>query len=100
MQQPQVDAATWVKKMEEIQIRLTTALKEKLPASSSFVQAIVEDTAMLYANSEQAGSKGSAFSHFAKYTQNTATERTLRFNQLCSILSPRVTLVCQRAAPS
>lgn len=86
--QPRLDAATWVKKVEEIHIRLNTALKQKFSAHSPFVQAIVEDTAMLYADSKQSTHREDFFRYFAEYTQSTKTERIERFTTLCSILSP------------
>ncbi|MCE5172717.1 MerR family transcriptional regulator [Paenibacillus profundus] len=87
--QPRFDAATWVKKLEDIHIRLDTALKQKCSADSPFVQTIVEDTAMLYANSDQSINKEEFFRYFAEYAQNPRTERIERFNTLCSILSPK-----------
>ncbi|RAV19283.1 MerR family transcriptional regulator [Paenibacillus contaminans] len=87
--QPKFDAATWVKKLEDIHIRLNKALKKKLPADHRFVQAIVEDTAMLYANPGQSVDKEDFFRYFAKYSQTIRTERIERFNTLCSILSPK-----------
>ncbi|SMF75774.1 DNA-binding transcriptional regulator, MerR family [Paenibacillus uliginis N3/975] len=86
---PQLDAAAWVKRLEGIHNRLNTALKQKLSADSPIVQAIVEDMAMLYENSEQSMGKKDFFRIFAKHSLNPTTERIERFITLCSILSPQ-----------
>jgi DNA-binding transcriptional MerR regulator len=90
--QPHYDAARWVKKLEEIHERLNTALEYKRSADSPFVQAIVEDTAMLYASSGQSANQEDFFRYFAAYSQHPRTERIERFNTLCSILSPKYRL--------
>ncbi|WP_227793329.1 MerR family transcriptional regulator [Paenibacillus guangzhouensis] len=90
--QPHYDAARWVKKIDEIHDRLNTALKQKRAADSPYVQAIVEDTALLYANAGQSASQEDFFRYFAAYSQQPRTERIERFNALCSILSPKYRL--------
>jgi DNA-binding transcriptional MerR regulator len=92
VQQPHYNAARWVKKLEEIHDRLNTALKQNFSANSPFVQAIVEDTAMLYASSGQSANQEQFFRYFAEYSQKPRTERIERFNTLCSILSPKYRL--------
>ncbi|MFD0713053.1 MerR family transcriptional regulator [Paenibacillus sp. GCM10027626] len=87
--QPRLKAGVWLRKQEDIHNRLNKALKQKLSADSLFVQAIVEDTAMLYANLEQSANQEDFFRYFAKYSQRTRSERIERFNTLCSILSPK-----------
>lgn len=90
--QPHYDAARWVKKIDEIHDRLNTALQQKHSADSPYVQAIVEDTAMLYASSGQSTSQADFFRYFAEYSQRPRTERIERFNTLCSLLSPKYRL--------
>ncbi len=86
--QPPLKAGSWVKKLEHIHNRLNKALKQKLPASSPYVQAIVEDTALLYTNVEQLADRGNFFRAFAEHSQTVITERMERFDTLCSIISP------------
>ena len=93
--QPQFNAATWVRKLEHIQNRLNKAVKKKLSAESSFVQAIVEDMVMLCANSEQSINKEDSLRSFAEYAQRTRTKRLERCNTLCSILSPQFHLLAK-----
>ncbi|WP_231392039.1 MULTISPECIES: MerR family transcriptional regulator [unclassified Paenibacillus] len=93
--QPRLGADAWIKSLEGIHTRLNTALKRKLCAESPFVQAIVEDTAMLYANSEQSVDQEEFFRYFAEYSQRTRSERIERFNTLCSLLSPKFRLFSQ-----
>jgi len=52
------------------------------------VQAIVEDTALLYTNVEQLADRGNFFRAFAEHSQTVITERMERFDTLCSIISP------------
>ena len=87
--QPKYNATTLVRKLENIHDRLNKALKQKLPASSPVVQAIVDDTARLYANSEQLDNKEDYFHYFVKYIQRTKTKRLERCETLCAILSPQ-----------
>ncbi|MFF2886002.1 MerR family transcriptional regulator [Paenibacillus sp. NPDC057967] len=86
--QPPFKAGLWVKKLEHIHNRLNKALKQKLPPRSPYVQAIVEDTAMLYTNVEQSANKEDFFRYFAEHSQSALTERMERFDTLCSIISP------------
>jgi len=86
--QPQLKAGSWVKKLKHLHRRLNKALKQKLPASSPYVQAIVEDTARLYSNAEQSADIEEVFLLFAQYSQTPVTKRLERFDTLCSIISP------------
>nr|WP_019419847.1 MerR family transcriptional regulator [Paenibacillus sp. OSY-SE] len=91
--QPRFNAATWIRKLEDNQNRLNKALKKKCSADSPYVQAIVEDSAMLYANSEQSANKEEFFRYIAEYFQRTKTKRLERCNTLCSIISPQYHLL-------
>ncbi|WP_336635663.1 MerR family transcriptional regulator [Lysinibacillus fusiformis] len=87
--QPKYNATTLVRKLENIHDRLNKALKQKSPASSPIVQAIVDDTARLYANSEHLDNKEDYFHYFVKYIRRTKTKRLERCETLCAILSPQ-----------
>jgi DNA-binding transcriptional MerR regulator len=91
--QPRYNAATWVKKLEDIQDRLAKALKLKCSADSPIVQTIVDDMAMLYANSELLDPNEDFFHYFVEYFQRTQTKRLERCNTLCSIISPQFHLL-------
>ncbi|WP_241774526.1 MULTISPECIES: MerR family transcriptional regulator [Lysinibacillus] len=87
--QSKYNATTLVRKLENIQDRLNKALKQKLPANSPIVQTIIDDTARLYANSQQLDNKEDHFRYFAEYIQKTKTKRLERCETLCAILSPQ-----------
>ncbi|WP_228101472.1 MerR family transcriptional regulator [Paenibacillus donghaensis] len=87
--QPRYNAATWVRKLEDIHKRLDKALKQQYSAGSSMVQTIVDDMAMLYANSEQLNPKEDFCRYFAEYFQTIQTKHLERCNTLCSIISPQ-----------
>ncbi|MGG3308032.1 MerR family transcriptional regulator [Paenibacillus lautus] len=90
--QPRWGASVWPKMIEDIQNRLNTALERNLPAGSPFVQSIVENAAMLYANAEQSMNQEDVFRYFEEYAKSPRTERIKRFNTLCAILSPEYRL--------
>lgn len=85
---PQVQATTWVKKMEAIHIRAIEALENQWPEDSPAVQSIVWDFVMMYGSSEQSSNQTDFFRNQSRYMLNSVTERILRFNKLCSILNP------------
>ncbi|MFD0713051.1 MerR family transcriptional regulator [Paenibacillus sp. GCM10027626] len=91
--QPRYNALTWVRRLEDIHDRLNQALEKKRAADSPYVQAIVEEMIMLYANSEQAVDKEAFIRSFAEYAQKTRTPLLERCNTLCSILSPQFNLL-------
>ncbi|RAV11718.1 MerR family transcriptional regulator [Paenibacillus contaminans] len=91
--QPRYDAAIWVRKLEDIHDRLNQALEKKRAADSPYVQAIVEEMIMLYANSKQAFNKEDFLRSFAEYAQKTRTPLLERCNTLCSIISPHFNLL-------
>ncbi|MEK5485142.1 MerR family transcriptional regulator [Lysinibacillus sp. FSL M8-0355] len=86
---PRYNAAIWTKKLENIQKRLNNAWKQKCSPGSKIVQNIVDDMAMLFANSEQLGPKGDFFHLFVKYCESTQTKHLERCNTLCAIISPQ-----------
>ncbi|MCG7408299.1 MerR family transcriptional regulator [Paenibacillus sp. ACRRX] len=90
---PHFNAATWIRKLEDMQSRLKQALKNKYPAHSRFVQALVEEATMVYANSEQPSNKEEDFLCLAEYVQKTKSKHLERCNTLCSILSPQYHLL-------
>ncbi|APB71532.1 MerR family transcriptional regulator [Paenibacillus polymyxa] len=96
--QPRVHAATWVKNMENIRIRVEAALEQQLAVNSSVVQAIVEDYVMLYANTEQVKDKTSFFRHYATHALDAVPEPIQRFNKLCLILNPKWSLIVEGIA--
>ncbi|MGM7637206.1 MerR family transcriptional regulator [Bacillus sp. Hm123] len=87
--QPRDHASIWIRKLENIQDRLNNALKQKCSAGSQVVQSIVEDMAMLFANSEQLGPKEEFFHRFVEYCESTRTKPLERCNTLCAIISPQ-----------
>lgn len=87
--EPRLNAATWVRKLEDIQNRLYRAWKKKYSADSRIVQTLVDDMAMLYANSEQLPLAEDFFLYFAKCFQKMKTKPLERCDTLCSIISPQ-----------
>lgn len=92
---PRYSVATWMKKLENIQYRLNHAVDKKHAADSPYVQAIVEDMIMLYANTEQAFNKEDFIRSFAEYVQQTRAPLLERCNTLCSIISPSFHLLAK-----
>lgn len=85
---PQVQATTWVKKMEAIHIRAIEALEKQWSEDSPAVQSIVWDFVMMYGSSEHSSNPEDFFHKQSQYMLDSVTERILRFNKLCSILNP------------
>ncbi len=90
---PRYNPAAWIRKLESIHDRLNQALEKKRAVDSLYVQAIVEEMIMLYANSEQAYNKEAFLRSFAEYAQKTRTPLLERCNTLCSIISPQFNLL-------
>ncbi len=90
---PRVPAAAWIKKLENIRLRVEAALQQRLSADSSVVQTIVEDFVMMYANSEQFSDKAAFLHQYGQSMLHAPTERMERFNKLCLILNPKWDIV-------
>jgi DNA-binding transcriptional MerR regulator len=86
---PRVPAASWIRTLESIRIRVEAALQHKLSADSAVVQAIVEDFVMMYAGPEQFRDKAAFFRQYAQYMRTAPTKRIERFNKLCLLLNPK-----------
>lgn len=89
VQQPRYNAATWGNKLKHIQERLNHAWKNKCAAGSKEVQSIVEDMAVLYANSDPLDPDEDFFRYFVEYFESTQTKHLERCNTLCAIISPQ-----------
>ncbi|WP_121641035.1 MerR family transcriptional regulator [Virgibacillus sp. Bac330] len=89
------DPTTWIKKLEYIHNRLNEALDQKRSADSPYVQAIVEEMMMLYANTEQTIDKEGFLRSFAAYAQKIRTPLLERCNTLCCIISPQFNLLAK-----
>ncbi|WP_289140139.1 MerR family transcriptional regulator [uncultured Brevibacillus sp.] len=87
-----IDAATWSAKMNVLFLRLLDAVKQKESPDSSIVQAIVNEHASLFANTEQLPVPPEFFRQFAKGWLKLENSRIDRYVKLCSILHPPVKL--------
>lgn len=87
--QPRYHASLWIKKIEDVQSRLNLALKQQYTAGSKAVQSIIDEMALLHANSKLSRPKESFFHAYAQYIESTRTTRLERCNALCAIISPQ-----------
>ncbi|MCG7408282.1 MerR family transcriptional regulator [Paenibacillus sp. ACRRX] len=93
--QPRVNAAAWIRRMEQLRVRAEAAITLKLTANIPVVQAILADFVMLHASEEEARHKEAFFRQYAQNALHSVNERSLRVDTLCSILNPKWRLLSE-----
>ncbi|MFF2480410.1 MerR family transcriptional regulator [Paenibacillus sp. NPDC058071] len=93
--QPRYDADTWIKKLDQIYVRLSQAVEAKKSADSPEVQAIIEESVSLYNNTEQTIYNKAFLNSFLEHSEQTRTPLIDRINRLCAIMSPPLNLLAE-----
>ncbi|WP_342480794.1 hypothetical protein NST07_32775 [Paenibacillus sp. FSL L8-0340] len=85
---PQHQAHDWIGQMEQIRLRTLEAIQRQWPPSSPAVQTLTHNFLLLYANVEELGQPDEFIPRQARHLLDSVTERTLRFNKLCTLVNP------------
>ncbi|MFF2015759.1 MerR family transcriptional regulator [Paenibacillus sp. NPDC058177] len=93
--QPRYDADTWIKKLDLFYVQLTQAVEKKKSADSPEVQAIIEETLSLYANTEETFYNEDFLKSYLDRAEQTRTPLIERIDRLCAIMSPQLNLLAE-----
>lgn len=85
---PGHEPGEWIRQMEQIRLRTQEAIQQQWAASSQAVQALTRDFLLLYANVEELEQPEEFLPRQAQHLLDSVTERTLRFNKLCTLVNP------------
>ncbi|GGH50916.1 MerR family transcriptional regulator [Paenibacillus silvae] len=95
-QHPIYETKEWLRLMQSIQKRLSTALRNNYEPHSSYVQAVVDDAIQLYSDSNAASNSQEILQMIEDHIDKLETQNFKRSVRLCSILSPEFEQLSQR----
>jgi len=93
---PRYEAKEWIRLMQSIQKRLSTAMKKSYAADSPYVQNVVEDALQLYTHSNMITHGEELLKKIQIHIDKLESKNFKRSIMLCSILSPEFQQLAQR----
>lgn len=92
---PRYDADTWIRKLDQIYVRLNQAWESKKSPDSPEVQAIIQESVSLYDNTEHTIYNEDFLTSFMEHAEQTHSPLIDRINRLCAIMSPQLSLLAE-----